>query len=111
MPVHDQGYRRREAPLARRRLRAAPIAFLALRQVLARRALIVLAGLSLIPFVMETVLLFLVSRFPEAAAMLPPIPQFFGRSAVGQAGFAILITVWAGSGLVADDFRTGALLV
>ena len=111
MPIHDQGYRRRESPAPLRRFRAAPIAMLAVRQILARRALIILAGLSMIPFLLETFGLVVVSRFPDFAAMLPPLPQMFGRGLLFQLGFAVLITIWAGTGLVADDFRTGALLV
>jgi ABC-2 type transport system permease protein len=111
MPIHDRGYRRREAPVPPSHLRALPIARLALAQILARRALIALVALSLIPLLIEVFVLFLLSRFPDFAAMLPPMPEQIGRCVLFQTGFAVLTSVWAGAGLVADDFRTGALLV
>jgi len=111
MPIHERGYRRRDAPAALRTFRAAPIARLAFQQLLARRALIVLGLISLIPFVIETFVLFLMQRFPDFASFLAPLPETFGRCLLAQIVFAVLITVWGGTSLVADDLRSGALLV
>jgi ABC-type transport system involved in multi-copper enzyme maturation permease subunit len=112
MPIHDQGYRRRDAPAADvRRFRALPIARLTARQILARRALVVLAMISLIPFLMEAAVLFMMHYVPDIEAFLSPLPKNFGRCQLVQIGFALLLTVWGGTGLIADDLRSGALLV
>jgi ABC-2 type transport system permease protein len=119
MPIEDRGYRRREPRGQLRRFRALPIAHETLRQILQRRALLLFLSLSLIPFVVGAILVFVLSRvqLPEpmisaSAETLSPIARFFlGYLKYPQAMFAILLSVWAGSGLVADDLRTGALLM
>jgi ABC-2 type transport system permease protein len=111
VPIHDQGYRRREARAPLRGFRAAPIAALAARQILTRRALIAMLALSLIPFLIAAVVLFFLMRVPDIGAALPRLSDMFGTFLRVQMTFAVLATVWAGTGLVADDFRTGALLV
>jgi ABC-2 type transport system permease protein len=109
--IHDRRYRPLEPRGARRRFRALPIARETLRQVLARRALLLLLALSFIPFVLAAGGLVLVSRLPEMARALPPIAEIYARYLGFQLLFAVLLTVWAGAGVVADDLRTGALLI
>lgn len=111
MPIHGQGYRRRGAVPAVSGFRAAPIARLTLSQIAMRRALVALLALSLGPFVIAAGALFLLTRIPDFWSALPPISDLFGMFLRVQTFFAVLLTVWAGTGLVADDFRTGALLV
>jgi ABC-2 type transport system permease protein len=111
VPIHNQGYRRRGAAPPVARVRIAPIARLAFRQIVMRRVLIVLLAVSLTPMLLEAGGLFVLARFPDLRAMVPPLPELFGRALFLQALFAALLTVWAGTSLVADDFRTGALLV
>jgi ABC-2 type transport system permease protein len=110
MPIHDQSYRRRQARAPLRAFRAAPVATLALKQVVARRALGGILALSLVPFVIAAGALYLLNRVPEVA-QLPRLSVMFGIFMRIQMVFALLMTVWAGTSLVADDFRSGALLV
>jgi hypothetical protein len=112
VPIRDQGYRRRgAAPVSG--FRAAPITRLAVRQVAMRRMLIVLLAVSLAPILIAGgLVIFALARFPDLATWAPPLPELFGLGLlVLQGPFAILVTVWGGTALVADDFRTGALLV
>lgn len=113
MPIEPSGYRSREPRGEKRRgWRALPIAREALRQIVRRRAMLLLGALTLIPFFIAAAALFLLSRVPpEMAQSLPRLPDMFARYLGLQTLFAILVTVGAGSGLVADDLRTGALLV
>jgi ABC-2 type transport system permease protein len=112
VPLHDRGYRRREPRGPLRRLRALPIARQTLAQILQRRALVAFLALSFAPFVIGGGAVFLVSRVPDLAAQLPSLAELLARHALWfQMLFAVLITVWAGAGLVGDDLRTGALLV
>jgi ABC-type transport system involved in multi-copper enzyme maturation permease subunit len=111
VPIHGQGYRRRGAAPPVARFRIAPIARLTFRQIVMRRVLIVLLAVSFAPMLLEAGGLFVLTRFPDLRAMVPPLTELFGRCLFLQALFAALLTVWAGTSLVADDFRTGALLV
>jgi len=112
VPIHNQGYRRRGAVPAVSGFRAAPIARLAFKQIVMRRLLIVLLAVSFAPMLLEAPLIYGYIRYPEVVAtVLWPLPQLFGVGVIVQAFFAALVTVWAGTSLVADDFRTGALLV
>jgi ABC-2 type transport system permease protein len=109
--IRDQRYRRRDPRSALRRFRALPIARETLRQVLSRRALLVFLALALVPFVLGAGGLFLLSRVPDMARALPEVAVLYVLYLRFQLLFAVLLSVWAGAGLVAEDLRTGALLV
>ena len=109
--IHDDRYRRREARAPQSRFRALPIARETMRQVFARRALLLFLASALGPFLLGAGGLVLMSRVPEMAQALPPIAELYSRYLRLQLVFAVLLSVWAGAGLVADDLRTGALLV
>src|SRR5437879_3710070 len=119
MPIEEGGYRRREPRGELRRFRARPVARETLRQILQRRVLLLFLASALLPLGVGAFLVFLLSRvqLPESMTMLsqeslPPLARFFlGYLKYPQALFAILFSVWAGSGLIADDLRTGALLM
>jgi ABC-2 type transport system permease protein len=114
MPVEDRGYRRREPRGELRRFRAVPIARETLRQILGRRVLLLFLSFSFVPFALWGIAVLLASRvqLPEGVSMLAPAPSvLLNYLKYPQALFAILFAVWAGSGLIADDLRTGALLM
>jgi len=52
-----------------------------------------------------------VTRFPEAGRVLPVDGRLFGEFLNQQVGFTILLSIFGASGLVANDLRTGAILV
>jgi ABC-2 type transport system permease protein len=52
-----------------------------------------------------------VTRFPEANRVLPVDGRLFGDFLNQQIGFTILISIFGSSGLIANDLRTGAILV
>src|SRR4051794_20249380 len=103
MPIEDRGYRRREPRQALRGFRAWPIARMALRQVLGRRAVWALFALALVPFVIGLAVAFGLSRFPEMAVALGPLPRLYSSYLGLQTFFAFLVTLTVGCGLVADD--------
>jgi ABC-2 type transport system permease protein len=111
MPIYEQVYRRYEAREPLRRLRFWPITREALRLVLAKRAFLGLLALSWLPFVVRLVQVYVVTRFPEAGRVLPVDGRLFGDFLNGQTGLSILLTVFGGAGLIANDLRTGAILV
>jgi ABC-2 type transport system permease protein len=111
MPIYEQAYRRYEARGPLRRLRFWPITREALRLLLAKRAFLGLLGLSLLPFVVRAVQVYVVTRFPEAGRVLPIDGRMFGEFLNQQIFFTLLLSVFGGAGLVANDLRTGAILV
>jgi ABC-2 type transport system permease protein len=111
MPIYEQGYRRYQARGPLRRLRFWPITREALRLVLVKRAFLVLLAACFVPFVVRTVQIWVVTRFPQAGRVLPVDGRLFGQFLNQQVGLAILLSIFGGAGLVANDLRTGAILV
>jgi ABC-2 type transport system permease protein len=111
MPIYEQAYRRWQARGPLRRVRFWPITREALRLILGKRAFLGLLAVAWIPFVVRLVQVYIVTRFPEASRLLPDQGKLFGEFLNGQLGFAMLLSIFGGAGLVANDLRTGAILV
>jgi len=111
MPIYDQGYRRYEARAPLHQIRFWPITREALRMILAKRAFLILLAVSFLPFVVRVGQIYIVTRFPEAGRVLPIDGRLFGAFLNEQIGFTILLSIFGASGLVANDLRTGAILV
>jgi ABC-2 type transport system permease protein len=111
VPIYEQSYRRHEARGPLRRVRFWPITREALRLVLARRAFLILLMMSWLPFAMRVIQVYVITRFPEVNRILPVDGRLFGDFLGWQALIAMFITIFAGAGLVANDLRTGAILV
>lgn len=111
MPIYEQTYRRYDAREPLRAVRFWPITREALRIILARRAFLALLALSWIPFIVRVVQIYVVTRFPEAGRILPVDGRLFGEFLNQQIVFTLLLSIFGGAGLIANDLRTGAILV
>jgi ABC-2 type transport system permease protein len=111
MPIYDQGYRRYEAREPLRQVRFWPITREALRMILSKRAFLGLLAVSFLPFLFRVGQIYVVTRFPEAGRVLPVDGRLFGDFLNQQVGFTILLSIFGASGLIANDLRTGAILV
>src|SRR3990170_2104063 len=111
MPIYDQSYRRYEAREALRKVRFWPITREALRLILARRAFLGLLMIAWVPFLARVIQVYVVTRFPEAGRVLPVDGRLFGEFLSQQTVFTLFLTVFGGAGLIANDLRTGAILV
>jgi ABC-2 type transport system permease protein len=111
MPIYDQGYRRYEAREPLHQIRFWPITREALRLILSKRAFLGLLAVSFLPFVVRVIQVYVVTRFPEAGRVLPVDGRLFGDFLNQQIGFTILLSIFGASGLIANDLRTGAILV
>jgi ABC-2 type transport system permease protein len=111
VPIYDQGYRRYEAREALRRVRFWPITREALRLILSRRAFLGLLMIAWVPFLARVIQVYVVTRFPEAGRVLPVDGRLFGEFLGQQSVFTLFLTVFGGAGLIANDLRTGAILV
>jgi ABC-2 type transport system permease protein len=111
MPIYEQGYRKYEAREALRKARFWPITREALRLVLSKRAFLGLVAVSFLPFIVRVIQIYIVTRFPEAGRVLPVDGRLYGEFLNQQIGFTILLSIFGASGLIANDLRTGAILV
>ena len=111
MPIYDQTYRRYEARGALRRVRFWPITREALRLLLARRVFLGLLALAWLPFVGFAIYVWALTQFPDAGRILPVGGSVFARFFRFQDLPVLILTTFAGAGLVANDLRTGAILV
>jgi ABC-2 type transport system permease protein len=111
VPIHDQSYRRYGGEKRPVRSAWTVIARAGLMSFLSRRAFLGLLIVAWIPFVVRASQLFLASNFSQAATFLAPSVQTF-RDFLGQQSiFVFLITVYVGSGLIANDRRANALQI
>src|SRR5687767_15626483 len=111
MPIYEQTYRRYEAREPLRKVRFWPITREALRLILARRWFLGLLAIGWLPFLVRVIHIYVVTRFPEANRVLPVDGRLFGQYLSQQLIPVLFVTIFAGAGLVANDLRTGAVLV
>ena len=88
----------------------AVIARVGIRALATRRAFIALLLVSWFPFFVRAVQMYAAANIPQAA-FLTPTPDMFRRFLGQQDVFVFFITVYAGSGLIANDRRAGALQI
>lgn len=108
MPIHDQSYRRYTGE--KRPVQSAwlVIARAGLMSFLSRRAFLGLLLAAWVPFIVRASQLFLASNFSQATFLAASAQTF--RDFLSQQGlFVFLITIYVGSGLIANDRRANAL--
>ena len=111
MPIYDQGYRRYVARSPLHRLRFWPITREALRIFVQRRFFVMLSFASLVPAIVGAIWIYMATRFPEAGRLLPIDGQLFGAVPEVPAAVRHPALVSGASGSIANDLRTGAMLV
>jgi ABC-2 type transport system permease protein len=116
MPIHDQGYRRYAGQKARAGTGWMVIARAGVRTFLGKRAFLALLLLAWGPFLTRAIMIYAsyaASSIPQAS-LLKPTPETF-RGMLGPGGIEgvliFLITVYVGSGLIANDRRANALQI
>ena len=110
MPIHDQGYRRyggRRDPHGRTWW---VIARAGLMERLRERKFLALLLVAWLPFVVRAVQMYLAANIPQAA-VLAPNAVTFGDFIDQQGIFVFFITIYVGSGLIANDRRANALQI
>jgi ABC-2 type transport system permease protein len=111
MPIHRERYRRREGGVDLRGGAWAVIAAHGLRSIVRKRAFLFLMILSWIPVVVRGVQIWAAANVPGMSqiGMLAITPQMFRDFLNQQEPLVFFITVYVGSGLIADDIRANAL--
>jgi ABC-2 type transport system permease protein len=115
VPIYEQAYRKYEAREALRTMRSWPITREALRLLLAKRAFLALIVLAWLPFLGFVIYVWALTQFGTIAegmaSALPRGGAVFAQFFQGQVLLGLLLTTFGGAGLVANDLRTGAILV
>lgn len=110
MPIHDQSYRRYRGQKADVRSAWTVIALNGINGLLRQRMFLgVLLG-AWIPFLIRAVQLYLAAAYPQATMLAANSAMF--RAFLEQQGFWVFVmTVYVGSGLIANDRRANALQI
>ena len=110
-PIHDQSYRHYQGE--RRPLGRAwtVIAWTGMRSLLARKWFIGVLALAWIMFIVRTVQIWAVTMYPTANQMIPVDAKMFRDFVEQQSTFVFFVTVFVGSGLIANDRRANALQI
>jgi len=117
MPIHDQGYRRYGGTRAPRGQSWSVITRAGLRTMLAKRTFLGLLLIAWGPFLVRAIMVYAAygaaASIPQASFFRPTAETFRGLLGPGgvEGVLIYLITVYTGSGLIANDRRANALQI
>ena len=110
-PIHDQSYRRYAGE------RRAPgrawtvIAWTGLRSILTKKVFMGILFVSWIAFVVRAIQIYVITVYPMVQDVAPVEAATFQQFIEQQGFWVFLVTVFAGSGLIANDRRVNALQI
>ena len=110
MPIRDQSYRRYAGPRREPGGAWLVIAAAGIRALLARKLFLAVLLAAWGQFFVRAVIFYLSANFPSLNVLAPSVEtfrQFFEMQEI----FVLFVTVYAGSGLVANDRRSNALQI
>jgi ABC-2 type transport system permease protein len=111
MPIHDQSYRRYGGGKALPGLAWTVIARAGIMNMLRKRMFLAVLLAGWIPFVGYAIWLYFAVAYPQAASILTVTPDTFRQFFSKQDFFVFVLTIYAGSGLIANDRRANALQI
>jgi ABC-2 type transport system permease protein len=111
VPIHDQGYRRYGGARNAQGRTWWVIARSGLVERLRERKFVGLLVASWLPFLVYAVMAYLSSNYGQLAAAVRITPEAFSQFFAWQAVFVFFITIYVGSGLIANDRRANALQI
>ena len=109
--IYEQHYRRLDASIPLRAQRWIPIAREGLKALVSFRAYLGLIAIAWLPTFGRLVQVYFTTRFPEARRIVPIDDKFFFDFLGQQMPWMLLMSAYAGAGLIANDMRTGGLLL
>jgi len=110
VPIHDQGYRRYGGDKIANGRAWLVIAGAGIRTFITRRAFLGLLLASWMPFFARALQIYASANLPQAS-FLTLTPETFREFLEQQGIFVFFITVYVGSGLIANDRRANALQI
>jgi ABC-type transport system involved in multi-copper enzyme maturation permease subunit len=110
MPIHDQGYRRYAGRREAHGRTWLVIARAGLMEKMRERKFFVFLLVAFLPFIVRTVQLYVAANYQQAS-FFAPTPSLFKDYLSQQSFFVFIITLYVGSGLIANDRRANALQI
>jgi ABC-type transport system involved in multi-copper enzyme maturation permease subunit len=110
-PIHDQSYRRyggSREPMGRA---WAVIAWAGIRGMLSKKLFLGVLVMAWIPVLVFTVRIWFAVTYPQAGQLFGVTPAMFQQFIEVQTLFMFFVTVYVGSGLIANDRRANALQI
>ena len=111
MPIHDQGYRRYEGRREAHGRTWWVITRAGIMERLRERKFLGLLLVAWLPFLVRSVQMYVAANYPQTAPFLAPTPSLFREYLDQQGIFVFFITLYVGSGLIANDRRANALQI
>ena len=109
--IYEQHYRRLDASIPLRNQRWIPIFREGLKALVSFRAYLALIAIASLPMLIRLVQIYFTTRFTEARRILPVDDKVFFDFLSQQVPWLLLMSAYAGAGLIANDMRTGGLLL
>jgi len=110
VPIHDQSYRRYGGGKAKPGAAWLVIARAGVMTMIRKRIFLGLMLLAWLPFVVQAVLVYASTNFPQVA-MLAPTAETFRNFLEQQNPFVFFVAIYVGAGLIANDRRANALQI
>jgi len=110
MPIHDQSYRRYDGGRSMPGQAWTVIARAGILNMIRKRAFLAVLLGAWIPFVGHAVWLYVNARYPQVS-LVTVTPKTFRDFFSWQDFFVFVVTVYVGSGLIANDRRANALQI
>jgi ABC-2 type transport system permease protein len=112
MPIHDLSYRRFTGERTGRSSRVGALGRSGVEQLLKRRLFLGLIALSWTPALVRGVQIYLAHQFPQTRDWLTLGPGLWKSFLTQQVTpLVLLVALFAGAGIIANDLRTGAVLL
>jgi ABC-2 type transport system permease protein len=111
MPIHDQSYRHYRGQREDVRSAWTVIAFTGIKGLLKKRVFLGMLFFALLPFIIVSVQLYLAANYPQFASLIAPTPGMFRGFLERQSFFVFAMTIYVGSGLIANDRLANALQI
>jgi ABC-2 type transport system permease protein len=110
-PIHDQTYRHYEGTRQPPGRAWSVILWAGIRNMLSRRVFLALLLIAWVPWIVRTVQIYVVTAYPMAGQAIPVSVVTFQEFIEQQSAFVFFITIFVGSGLIANDRRANALQI
>ncbi len=111
MPIHDQSYRRYRGQREDVRSAWTVIALTGIKGLMRKRTFMVMLLFGFIPFIVRAAQIYLAANYPQFASLVAPDAKMYRSFLEGQSFFVFVMTIYVGSGLIANDRLANALQI
>ncbi len=111
MPLYDLGYRHWSGAWTTHPYRWWVVTRQGIRLLVNKKRFLVLMVLSIIPFLVRAVLIYLSTSMGKVIPQLRIDAKFFESFLIQQSFFVFIISIYAGAGLISNDLRVNALQI